>query len=336
MNNDVINKGPIRPLLICNLAPESFSELGKSTHVDQLIGRLQRLAALGFNSIDLGAQSTAPRREKIISGEEEKDRFEDMLSGVWKKAPTLLNQFKIISLDTFRIETFNQVAVNLRQKGYTGQLWFNDVSGRFHDVNEKLVLELSSLIGPFTYICCHNRVQSREETPLHWQAPLPSNNEYGPQFDPVQEQQLFFSQALFHFQTLGPLLGSEITVVFDPCFGFAKGLAENEELLLRVEELMKVLILNLKFQSNPQILWGISRKSFLRARVEAQLENRITEDSFSIPKLNMEDLQRYSEYFHWEEIQKLKSWIQRNNYSGLLWWRLHDENLARLFLSFCR
>ena len=117
-------------LIILNLSQESFSDGGRLSSAKALCDRIAVLKSLGLYAYDLGAQSTAPNRVRIIDAAEECSRFFTILQEALKLEPHLWKGIKFLSIDTFRPATFIQVFKWLRSNGYQGTIAFNDVSGR--------------------------------------------------------------------------------------------------------------------------------------------------------------------------------------------------------------
>jgi dihydropteroate synthase len=231
------------PMIILNLTPDSFSDGGILLHQGALSERLKSLEKEDFLLVDLGAQSTAPSAVSI-SGEEEIKRLEEYFFDQLPK--DFFSRTRLIfSLDTFRAETLFWFEEKIRKRGYQHQLLWNDVSGI---VDENVT---SFLRNPFnTYVFCHNRVKSREESPKHM--------DFAP-------KEFIFEEMLDFFKKYE---GRE-RFIFDPCFGFAKSYEEN---LFWLKELPK-LMENLKGE-NPFLI-GLSRKSLLRRLVIEKLGDQV-------------------------------------------------------------
>lgn len=65
---DMEHQGYIMGIL--NVTPDSFSDGGKYTQIDQALKHTERMLNEGADIIDIGGESTRPGHEKITSGEE--------------------------------------------------------------------------------------------------------------------------------------------------------------------------------------------------------------------------------------------------------------------------
>ncbi|MEK6623434.1 MAG: dihydropteroate synthase [Bdellovibrionota bacterium] len=286
-------------LMILNLSDESFSDGGQLSSGHLFAKRLQELKKLGLFAYDIGAQSTAPNRTRLINAQEESRRFlsvfEQALGLSNESGENLWTGVRFLSLDTFRPTTFIKMFKWLRANGYKGPIAFNDVSGCYSDGVSEVV---DTLGEKFFYVLCHNRVPSREETPLHMNYKRPCHS-----VDILDEVQLFFHEGTKFLQNFLP----QAQLIFDPCLGFAKSYQENWTILNNIERL----------QGSASLLLGISRKSFLRQKVRE-----------TIPGISEIEAMGLSEFYHYEFIRKWKTEFQGN-----LWVRLHDPHLGLLALG---
>jgi len=282
-------------LIILNLSDESFSDGGELSSGSLFVRRLQALKKLGHSSFDVGAQSTAPKRTRLIDGDEECRRFLTIFEEALHLDKDLWSGIRFLSLDTFRPATFVKIFQWLRAKGYHGALAFNDVSGCYR---EGIVETVKLLSAPFFYVLCHNRVPSREETPLHM-----NYLRGGRPGDILAEVQNYFTEGAKFLEDSIP----RAQLIFDPCLGFAKSYEENWQLMQNVAHL----------QCPSALLIGISRKSFLRQKVREM-----------IPGLSESEAMNLSEFYHYEFLKRWRSERQDN-----LWLRVHDPHLALLALG---
>lgn len=117
---------------IINVTPDSFSDGGLYTHVDQTSQRVSELLTEGAGIIDIGAESTAPGN-KALSSDVELDRLHPHLKSLAKDT--------ILSIDTFRSSTAES-ALRL------GATMINDVSALRFDS------EMASVIAAHrAYVC---------------------------------------------------------------------------------------------------------------------------------------------------------------------------------------
>ncbi len=232
---------------VINITPNSFSDGGQFNSQETFEKQVQKLASQ-CHILDIGAESTAPMN-KAITYEEEISRFFALDLFTLTKLP-------IISIDTYRPETFLKLYDYFQAQNYDGELWWNDVSGIFDDsVHEILKLKNTK------YIFSHNRVPNREETNQHMN--------YVNQKDILSEFQESIKQIP---QELMP------KIILDPCFGFAKSRTQNHQLMDELPKLINKI--------NLPWLIGISRKSFLRFPEGAKL----TEPSVMLQAQTLESM----------------------------------------------
>jgi dihydropteroate synthase len=107
-----------RPLLIgiINLTPDSFSDGGRYTGIDDALAHAERLLTDGAGMLDLGGESTRPGRPDSVPEAEERRRVMPVLRALLDRHPDAL-----ISVDTVK----SSVA---REALETGAAVINDVS----------------------------------------------------------------------------------------------------------------------------------------------------------------------------------------------------------------
>jgi len=205
---------------ILNLTPDSFFDGGQHEGVSAGLEHAQKLLNEGADILDLGAYSSRPGA-KEISEQEELDRMLPVIEALKKEYPDA-----IISIDTFRAK----VAYESIQ---AGAHIINDISGGTLDPN--MFQTVADLQVP--YILMHMRGTPSTMTKL---------TDYD---DVVNDVAVHLGNAVAQLRALGVK-----DIILDPGYGFAKTVAQNYELLLRVDEL--------HYFGLP-ILGGISRKSML-------------------------------------------------------------------------
>ena len=205
---------------ILNLTPDSFYDGGRNTTSGKYLIRTEEMLKEGATFIDVGAYSSRPGAADI-SEEEEMQRLLPAIELLVKEFPDI-----ILSIDTFRSE----VARNAVE---AGAAIVNDISAGELDPNMmKTVAELQ-----VPYIMMHMRGNPQTMKDL---------NKYE---DLVQDVLFYFSQKISQARELGIN-----DLIVDPGFGFSKNIAQNFELLNKLE-LFKNLDLPL--------LAGLSRKSLI-------------------------------------------------------------------------
>lgn len=217
---------------VVNVTPDSFSdggELSPSTFFD-------RLKSMGpLDALDIGAESTAPMN-RPITWQEEWERLKPYL-------PLLKKVDTVLSFDTYHPETIEEIIRVYESEGFTQELWWNDVSGKF----DGFVRDFLELSPKFRYVLCHSLVPNRAQTTRH--------------MDYV-DPELTLENLADYFR---PFRIPQI--VFDPCLGFSKTFEQNWMILDEFYRLQKLV-------DHEHWLLGFSRKSFLRRKFDIPLSER--------------------------------------------------------------
>ncbi len=203
---------------ILNITPDSFYDESRNTSPDILLKKAEVMLEEGATFLDVGGYSSRPGAEDI-SPDEELKRVLPAIEILLKNFPDAL-----ISVDTFR----SKVAERSIQ---AGAALINDISAG------NLDLEMMQVIArhQVPYIMMHMRGTPQTMKDL---------NSYE---DLTQEVLFYFSEKIKAARTLGIN-----DLIIDPGFGFSKNIAQNFELLSRLE-LFEILEL--------PVLAGLSRKS---------------------------------------------------------------------------
>lgn len=224
------------PLLmgVINLTPDSFSDGGCITGVDQALRLARRQVVLGADLLDLGGQSTRPGAEQV-GAERELERLLPALQAIRAADPAIT-----LSVDTFHAAV---AAAALA----AGADWINDVRGANHtpaapagSLRDPAMLAVVAAAG-CPYVLMHSRGDSRSMDGLASYTDVVA--------EVAAELLLATEQALQ--AGLAPA-----QIVWDPGLGFAKTTAQNLELLRRLPELA--------VHGYP-LLVGPSRKRFIGA-----------------------------------------------------------------------
>jgi len=205
---------------ILNCTPDSFFDGGNYHNETELLAQAGKMLAEDAAIIDVGAYSSKPNAE-FVSETQELERIVPVVELVLKHFPDT-----IISIDTFR----SKVAEACIQ---AGAAIVNDISGGLLD--ENMLETVGKLRVP--YIMMHMRGTPQTMVKL---------TDYD---DIVQEMLLYFSQRIAEARKHGIN-----DIIIDPGFGFAKTLAQNYEVMNKLE-LFSITGLPL--------LSGISRKSMI-------------------------------------------------------------------------
>ena len=210
---------------VMNITPNSFSDGGELNTPAKIQEKIQAFSS--FEAIDIGAESTAPMNASISWKEE------------WARLHPYLHLFKnfpgTLSFDTYHPETMEEVLKFYLDHGFTQDLIWNDVSGKF----DHFAREFISIAPHFYYVYCHNLAPSRELSGRHMDY-IDSNLS-------LETLKDFFSPFKLP------------QVIFDPCLGFSKTYEQNWMILENFGELQKLV-------GHEQWLLGFSRKSFLKKR----------------------------------------------------------------------
>ncbi|MBA0885253.1 dihydropteroate synthase [Flavobacterium undicola] len=205
---------------ILNITPNSFFDGGRYSSENEILAKVEKMLAEGATFIDIGAYSSKPSAE-FVSEEEELDRIVPVVQLLVKHFPEIL-----ISIDTFRSEVARACIEN-------GAAIINDISAG--NLDDKMLEVIAQYNVP--YIMMHMR--GTPET-------MQSMTEYE---DVVKEVLLYFSEKISQARSLGIN-----DLIVDPGFGFAKTIAQNYEVMRKLE-----LFHSLELP----MLIGISRKSMI-------------------------------------------------------------------------
>ncbi|MEN9907833.1 MAG: hypothetical protein RLZZ540_974 [Bacteroidota bacterium] len=205
---------------ILNITPNSFFDGGRYSSENEILTKVEKMLAEGATFIDIGAYSSKPSAE-FVSEEEELNRIVPVVQLLVKHFPEIL-----ISIDTFRSEVAKACIEN-------GAAIINDISAG--NLDDKMLEVIAQYNVP--YIMMHMR--GTPET-------MQSMTEYE---DVVKEVLLYFSEKISQGRSLGIN-----DLIVDPGFGFAKTIAQNYEVMQKLE-----LFHNLELP----LLIGISRKSMI-------------------------------------------------------------------------
>lgn len=217
---------------ILNITPDSFFDGGRYESDSQVLKRVEKIVSEGGTFIDIGGYSSRPGAD-FVTEENEISRLLPAIEIILKEFPEAL-----ISVDTFR-SAVAKACVN------QGAAIINDISGGWLD--DRMLETVAELQVP--YIAMHMR-----GTPATMQ-------QFTHYDDLVKELLLYFSERIFAARQLGIN-----DIIVDPGFGFSKTLAQNYELLHKLDA-FQVLELPL--------LVGISRKSMIYKLLETKAEEAL-------------------------------------------------------------
>lgn len=205
---------------ILNITPNSFFDGGRYSSEKEILAKVEKMLVEGAAFIDIGAYSSKPSAE-FVSEEEELNRIVPVVQLLVKKFPEIL-----ISIDTFRSKVAKVCIEN-------GAAMINDISAG--NLDDKMLEVIAKYNVP--YIMMHMR--GTPET-------MQSLTVYE---DIVKDVLFYFSEKISQARSLGIN-----DLIIDPGFGFAKTIAQNYEIIQKLE-----LFQGLELP----ILIGVSRKSMI-------------------------------------------------------------------------
>ena len=206
---------------ILNITPDSFYDGGRHTTPDAILTHARQLLADGADIVDIGASSSRPGAQ-LIAPDVEAERLVSAIKLIRQEFPDA-----ILSVDTC-------YSLPARRAIEAGADIINDISGGQFD--DQMFPTVAALQVP--YILMHNRA-------------LPSEMQQHTGYDDIiDDLTKYFSR---HLDTLYRLGVKDVWI--DPGFGFAKSVAENYELLRRLDELTTLF--------REPLLTALSRKSMI-------------------------------------------------------------------------
>ena len=192
---------------IINLTPDSFSDGGDLSSVEEVLNQVNNFVLNGVDIIDLGAQSTRPGAIEIGSKGEIK-RLIPYLKIIRNEYPNIL-----ISVDTFNSEVAHEALLN-------GANWINDVTGGRRD--EEILDVVSNFNCPF--VITHSRGNSQNMNNLSTYDDL--------LVDIKNSLERLTNKALSK-----NVLKNKI--IWDPGIGFSKDTKQNLEILRNIDSFKK-------------------------------------------------------------------------------------------------
>ncbi len=189
-------------MAIVNVTPDSFSDGGHYTALDDAISHALHCVGAGASIIDIGGESTRPGAAQVDANEEQ-DRVLPIIEALAKR-PDIL-----ISVDTYRASTA-KAAIE------AGAHIINDVHGL---QREPEIVSVASETG--AGLCIMHTGRGRQQ-----------------KADVIDDQFEFLRHSLEIAASAGVRADQ---IILDPGFGFAKETTEiNVELMLRLPELFRL------------------------------------------------------------------------------------------------
>lgn len=219
---------------VVNTTPDSFSDGGLFLDPQKALEQARVLFEQGATIIDVGGESTRPGAERVAP-EQEQARVLPVITAIKSELKVL------VSIDTMNPETARLAVL-------AGADIVNDVSGGLNDPS------MFSAIAPLDckYILGHWRGHSDV---------MDKRNHYS---DVAREVIAELSEQVAMAVASGI---SRDRIIVDPGLGFAKDIAQNWDLVARLDELEKLSL---------PVLVGASRKRFIAAALDAKNPNDVS------------------------------------------------------------
>lgn len=182
---------------ILNLTPDSFSDGAQFNNEKSALQHAEKMVSEGASIIDIGAQSTRPKAERLPATVEI-ERIGNTIALLKKEFPATL-----ISLDTFYADVV--------RFGYDeGIDLVNDISGGHYD--PEMLATVASTGLPYVLMHVNNTYESMHNKTMEGDVLLTLNH--------------YFSAKVAELRNLGVK-----DIILDPGFGFGKTVEQNHQLL---------------------------------------------------------------------------------------------------------
>lgn len=181
---------------ILNVTPDSFFEDSRSSKLDDVLRKVEKMLSEGADFIDVGGMSTRPDAIEI-SEDEELKRVIPVMEVLIREFPELL-----ISIDTYRSRVVKE-AVG------AGAAIVNDISAG--NLDAEMFQTISELHVPYILMHMQGAPQTMQKNPQYENITLEINQ--------------FFANKVLELRELGIN-----DVILDPGFGFGKTIEHNYEL----------------------------------------------------------------------------------------------------------
>jgi dihydropteroate synthase len=191
---------------ILNVTPDSFSDGGQHTSLDQVIAHAQMMVEQGASFIDVGGESTRPGA-KAVNEAEELDRVIPVIERLHREVDC------VISVDTSKAGVIEEATK-------AGAALINDVRA----LREPGALEAAVAAG--VPVCL-----------MHMQG-QPRSMQQNPQYDDVVKEVGAFLCSQAHKCIEAGIRREDI--IFDPGYGFGKRLEHNYALLKYLPRLLEL------------------------------------------------------------------------------------------------
>jgi len=231
----VIFDGP-KVMGILNVTPDSFSDGGQYSTLDNALRQTQLMIAAGATFIDVGGESTRPGAKEVSTDEE--------LSRVIPVINKISASFDVIvSVDTSKPDVIREAVNN-------GASLINDVRA----------LRMPGALEAASYAAQAYNVPS---CIMHMQG-TPSDMQDAPQYDDILADVMHFFEQRIDICVAAGIKYNQLMI--DPGFGFGKSLDHNYRLLKHLSDLS---------QFDLPMLVGMSRKSMIGDLLGRSVDNRL-------------------------------------------------------------
>ncbi len=216
---------PDKPLImgILNITPDSFSDGGKFTDINEALQQVERMLAEGVDIIDIGGESTRPGSNPVAAADQQK-RVIPVITAIRQQLKSSI----LISIDT----TSSEVA---KAALAAGANIINDVSAGQDD---EAILALAA--------------QTNAPVILMHSQGAPKTMQDNPFYNDVVREVIEFLKKRIHAALKAGIKKEKIAI--DPGIGFGKRKQDNLDLLAHLDALVALGF---------PVLLGTSRKRFM-------------------------------------------------------------------------
>jgi dihydropteroate synthase len=230
-----------RPLImgVLNVTPDSFSDGGEFSALEDAVNHARLLIAAGAQVIDIGGESTRPGAERVAVAEEQR-RVLSVIERITKE-PSFIDSGAQISIDTMNASTARAAVA-------AGAKIINDVSGGLADEDMFAVAAETNATLVIS----------------HWRGFSDVMNTLNAYADIARDVAAELSTRVHAAIAAGV---DREKIVIDPGLGFAKDMRQNWMLVARLDELEKLGF---------PILVGASRKRFIAGVLEPDEDGEVS------------------------------------------------------------
>lgn len=244
---------------IVNITPDSFYAGSRAQEKDELLKKVGSMIDEGADIIDIGSFSTRPGSKEITIKEELK-RLLPAIEIIRKDFPDCY-----LSVDTFRAQVAKESLAE-------GADIINDIGGL--QLDPKMAEVIAEKNTPYILMHGVNTLKTMHQT---------SDND-----ELFRDVCYFFSEKLALLESLGAT-----EVILDPGFGFGKTVAQNFDLLSKLE-LFQLL--------ERPLLMGVSRKSMIYKKLQSSPEDALNGTTC----LNTVGLMKGANIFRVHDVKQMK------------------------------